>query len=97
MNHKTLFKRCERCEKKFAIPLFRNGSKAKMFAIDFTPCPFCHFVKDVCVTNYDREGRCIGCSVPFCVVKHKAKGMCHRCLMEKYRSNSTKTSALHNI
>ena len=88
--HKFLLKRCENCDLKFNIPLFRDGSRAKFLAIDYTPCPHCHYVKDIYYKNFDKEGTCVDCDLPFTVVKYKARGRCHRCLMDYYRTNSTK-------
>lgn len=91
MNH-VLFiqKRCARCEKLFDIPNLKE-SKARDFALLYTPCSHCYFVEDITNPKYQLSGRCLDCSTPFALVNHKAKGRCHRCLMKHYRTNSTKT------
>ncbi len=91
MVKKIIQKRCERCEEQFPIPLLKHGSKAFHMVIDYTPCPHCYFVKDIHNPKYNKTGRCRRCCVPFCMVDHKAKGMCHRCLMAKYREDERST------
>lgn len=80
-------KRCSRCEKLFDIPNLKD-SKARDFALLYTPCSYCKYVEDVSNPKYEQSGRCLSCSIPFSMINHKAKGMCHRCLMKLYRSTS---------
>ena len=80
----VLTKACERCEETFELPNLRE-SKARELVIQYTPCPHCFFVKSVEFVIYNKTGRCRGCSIPFALVNHHAKGRCKRCDMKLRR------------
>lgn len=85
----TVSKRCERCERLFDIYNVPPEGRIRDIVLMYTPCKWCGYIKDIKNPRFDKTGRCLSCSVPFSMIDHKAKGMCHRCLMAHYRKHST--------
>ena len=84
MKTRTLKKRCPQCEEQFTIPNVRE-SRARNLIIKYFPCSFCGYREHVIYPRYNKQGHCRDCFMPFCLVKHQAKGRCNRCYMEHLR------------
>ena len=88
-------RRCERCEQLYAIPNIRESRVRETLLVCF-PCTWC-FYSQCDPTNI--MGRCVGCSIPFNIIDHHAKGRCTRCYMSFLR-DATKQgpgdTLLHN-
>lgn len=55
--------------------------------LKFHKCEHCGHVEG---DTDEKQGRCADCGIPFCIIKHHAKGNCLRCYNSNMRSNATK-------